>query len=147
MPAQTEKAGLTRGVTKMRFPLVAMTAVAVAFATSNANAMDDIVICHFAGHTYRMETKVSASDSMSGEYDVYHDGSYLGPWHYQWLVENKAVAMFPPDRGIAIGSEFPVPGSITSDQPATGIPMAKSLLSIRSTKQQIPGDCTVYAKR
>jgi hypothetical protein len=131
----------------MRFPLLAITAVATAFATPNANATDDTVICHFAAHTYRMETKVSARGSMSGEYDVYRDGSYLGQWHYQGLEENKVVAIFPPDRSIAIGSEFPAPGSITSDQLANGIPMGESLLSIRSTKQQTHGDCTVFAKR
>jgi hypothetical protein len=131
----------------MRFPLLAITAIAGAFATSSANATDDTIICHFAGQNFRMESKVSARDNMSGEYDVYHDGSYLGQWHYQWLVENKVVAMFPPDRNIAIGSELPAPGSITSDQLANGIPMANSLLSIRSTNQQTPGDCTVYVKR
>jgi hypothetical protein len=131
----------------MRFPLLAITAVAAAFATSNANATDDTVICHFAGHTYRMETKINASDSVSGEYDVYRDGAYLGPWHYQGLEENTVMAIFPPDRSIAIGSRLPTPGSVTSDQLANGIPMGESLLSIRSTKQQTHGDCTVYAKR
>src|ERR1700722_4616266 len=109
----------------MRFPLLAITAVAAAFATSNANATDDTVICHFAAHTYRMETKISASDSMSGEYDVYHDGSYLGQWHYEGLEGNKVLAIFPPDRSIAIGSRFPTPGSVTSDQLANGIPMGE----------------------
>jgi hypothetical protein len=94
-----------------------------------------------------METKVSASDSLSGEYDVYRDGAYLGPWHYLGLEENKVVAIYPPDRSIAIGSRFPTPGSVTSDQLANGIPMGESLLSIGSTKQQTYGDCTVYAKR
>jgi hypothetical protein len=131
----------------MRFSLLAITTIAAAFATSNANATDDTVICHFGGHTFRMESNVATSDNMSGEYDVYRDGAYLGLWHYETLADKKVVAMYPPDRSIAIGSRIPAPGSITSDQLANGIPMGESLVSIRSTKQQTHGDCTVYPKR
>ena len=129
----------------MRFPLLVITAVAAAFATSNANATDDTIICHFAGHNFRMESKVSARDKMSGEYDMYRDGSYLGQWHYEVDVDKKVYSLGSPDKSMVLGGEFPA--SIRPDQMANGIPMGPSLFIIVSTKQETPGDCTMYLRR
>ena len=131
----------------MRFPLLAITTIAAAFATSNANATDDTMICQFAGHNFMMESKVSASDNMSGEYDVYRDGAYLGQWHYAVDMDNRVMALFSPDKGTAIGFSPPARGSMTPAQVAKGIPMAKSLFIILRTKQETPGDCTIYPRR
>jgi hypothetical protein len=129
----------------MRFPLLAITAVAAAFATSNANATDDTMICHFAGHEYRLDQRNGPNDTMSGESDVYRDGSYLGPWHYVLDAKDKVVALGSPDKSTVIG--FVVPASMRRDQLASGIPMGTSLFIIRSTQHETPGDCTLYAKK
>jgi hypothetical protein len=131
----------------MRFPLLAITAVAAAFATSNANA--DTFICHFVGQTFRMEQNVSASDNMSGETDVYRDGKYLGLWRYEVDLGNKAMATFSPDRSLAIGFRFPTPtpGSVASARANGILPMGESVFMVLSTRKQTSGDCTVYAKR
>ena len=131
----------------MRFPLLAITAIAAAFATSNANATESTIICHFPGHNFMMESKVGANEDMSGEFDVYRDGSYLGPWHYELDLDKRVMAVFPPDKSIAIGFALPARGSMTPDQLAKGVPMAKSLFIILSTKQETPGDCTMYPRR
>jgi hypothetical protein len=129
----------------MRFPLLAITAISAALATSNANATDDtVMICHFASHEYRMDGPVAPIDNKSGETDMYRDGSYLGPWHYVMDLKDKVVSLGSPDKSTVIG--FVVPASMRRDQLPNGIPMGTSLFIVRSTKQETPGDCTLYAK-
>jgi hypothetical protein len=130
----------------MRFPLLAITAIAAAFTTSNANATEATVFCHFPGHNFRMESKEAGGDGSSGEFDMYRDGSYLGPWRYRGDAANRLMATFAPDNSVTIGFALPARRSLTSDQLAKSIPMAKSLFIVMSTKQEIPGDCTMYPK-
>jgi hypothetical protein len=132
----------------VRFSLLAMIAVAAACATSNANAEDDTVICHFAGHNFMMESKTCASNGISCVYDAYRDGSYLGPRRLELDVDNKVAAVFPRDKSTSIGFRLPARGSLTPDQRAKSIiPMAESVFMIMSTQQETPGDCTMYVRR
>lgn len=130
----------------MRFPLLAITAVAAAFATSNANATDATIICHFGEHNIRMESKASANDTLyRGDYDMYDGGSYLGPWRY--YADNTKATLVSPDNNIVIGVMFPAPGSIRRDQIAHGIPLVNPMYIVASTNKGTPGDCTVYPRK
>jgi hypothetical protein len=91
-----------------------------------------------------MESKDTTYDNkMSGDYDMYDGGSYLGPWHF--YADNQKATLISPDQSVIIGVMFPAPGSITPDQ--TAIPLVNSMYIIASTKKGTPGDCTVYAKK
>jgi hypothetical protein len=130
----------------MRFPLLAITAVAAAFATSNANATDATIICHFGEHNIRMESKASANDTLyRGDYDTYDGGSYLGQWHY--YADNTKATLVSPDKGIVVGVMWPAPRSITPDQLAHGVPLVNSMYIIVNTNKGTPGDCTVYPRK
>ena len=82
---------------------------------------------------------------MSGDYDMYDGGSYLGPWHF--YADKQRATLISPDKNIVIGVMFPAPGSIRWDQIAHGIPLVNPTYIVVSTNKGTPGDCTLYAKK